>query len=102
MANAHIAKLMWDAYAIQAGGKTFDGKPLPTWDELGEDRQSCWIAAASVTADQIEKLEAALREIAEGYVTEWSLNTFTNMLDVAQILSEKIQIARKALEGKDD
>jgi hypothetical protein len=55
-----MAKLMWDAYAIKAGGITFDGKPLPTWDELGEDRQSCWIAAASVTADQIEKLEAAL------------------------------------------
>lgn len=60
MTDTHIAKLMWDAYAIQAGGKTFDGKPLPAWDELGEDRQSCWVAAASVTADRIEKLEAAL------------------------------------------
>jgi hypothetical protein len=54
------AKLMWDAYAIQAGGKTFDGKPLPTWDELGGERQSCWIAAASVTANRSDKLEAAL------------------------------------------
>jgi hypothetical protein len=59
------AKRMWDAYTFRAGGITFDGKPLPTWDELGEDRQSCWIAAASVTADQIEKLEAALREIID-------------------------------------
>jgi len=59
------AKRMWDAYAFRAGGKTFDGKPLPTWDELGEDRQSCWVAAASVTADHIEKLEAALREIID-------------------------------------
>jgi hypothetical protein len=55
----------------------------------------------TVRRARIEKLEAALREIAEGYVTKWSLNTFTNMLDVAQILSEKIQIARKALGGKD-
>ena len=54
------AKRMWDAYTFRAGGITFDGKPLPTWDELGEDRQSCWLAAASVPADQIEKLEAAL------------------------------------------
>ena len=60
MTDTHIAKLMWNAYAIQAGGKTFDGKPLPTWDELGEERQSCWVAAASVTASRIEKLEAAL------------------------------------------
>jgi hypothetical protein len=53
-------------------------------------------------ADRIEKLEAALREIAAGYETEWSTSTMVNMLDVAQILSERINIARKALEGKDE
>jgi len=51
---------------------------------------------------RIEKLEAALREIAAGYETEWSTSTMGNMFDVAQILSERINIARKALEGKDD
>lgn len=65
MTDTHIAKLMWDAYAIQAGWDSFDGKPLPAWDELGEDRQSCWVAAASVTANRIEKLEAALAKIAQ-------------------------------------
>ena len=87
MTNTHIAKLMWDAYAIQAGGKTFDGKPLPTWDKLGDDRQSCWVAAASVTADRIEKLEAALREIA---APDWDGESYPD------------EIARKALEGKDE
>ena len=53
-------------------------------------------------ADRIEKLEAALREIAAGYETEWSTSTMGNMFDVAQILSERINIARKALEGEDD
>ena len=33
------------AYCVQAGGVTFDGKPLPTFYELGEERQACWIAA---------------------------------------------------------
>jgi len=51
--------------------------------------------------DRIEKLEAALREIAAGYETPWSTSTVSNMLDVAEILSERINIARKALEGKD-
>ena len=95
MTDTHIAKLMWDAYAIQAGGKTFDGKPLPTWDELGEERQSCWVAAASVTADRIEKLETVLRDVllwgnhceACDYDDNWA----------------KIELrACKALEGKDD
>ena len=35
----------YDAYCAQAGGLTFDGKPLPTFDELGEERKACWIAA---------------------------------------------------------
>ena len=46
-----IAQVMWDAYSKQAGTKSFDGKPLPTWEELGSDRQQCWIAAAKATAD---------------------------------------------------
>ncbi|MBH2008089.1 MAG: hypothetical protein I8H71_00410 [Xanthomonadaceae bacterium] len=39
------AQRAWAAYSRQAGGKTFDGKPLPTWVELGEERQLCWLAA---------------------------------------------------------
>ena len=56
-----MEKEMWAAYAKQAGGVTFDGKPLPTWDELGEERQACWKAAASVCAEEIESLRDALR-----------------------------------------
>ena len=55
----------------------------------------------SDAADRIEKLEAALAKVAEGYETEWSTSSVTNMLDIAQILSERIMIARKALEEKD-
>ncbi len=42
--NAKAIKA-YAAYCAQAGGLTFDGKPLPTFDELGEERQACWIAA---------------------------------------------------------
>ena len=40
-----LAEKGYMAYCKTAGGKTFDGKPLPTWVELGAERQSCWIAA---------------------------------------------------------
>ena len=66
--------------------------------EYGDGNNDLMDAAA----DRIEQLEAALREIAAGYETEWSTSTMDNMFDVAQILSERIMIARKALEGKDD
>ena len=36
------------AYCAQACGLTFDGKPLPTFEELGEARQACWIAAVDL------------------------------------------------------
>jgi len=60
----------------------------------------CGNAVCDEAADRIEKLEAALREIAAGYETEWSTSTMVNMLDVAQILSERINIAHKALDEK--
>ena len=53
-------------------------------------------------ADRIEQLEAALVKVAEGYEIEWSESSVINMLNIAQILSERIVIARKALEGKDE
>jgi hypothetical protein len=52
--------------------------------------------------DRIKKLEAALVKVAEGYEIEWSKSSVINMLKIAQILSERIVIAQKALEGKDD
>jgi hypothetical protein len=50
-------------------------------------------------ADRIEKLEAALVKVAEGYEIEWSKSSVINMLKIAQILSERIVIARNAMEG---
>jgi len=60
------AKRMWDAYATRLGGKNYKGEPLPSWDDLGDERQYCWIGVSEVTSDRIFKLEAALREIADG------------------------------------
>ena len=48
-----IAVVMWNAYAERAGGKTFDGKQLPTWDDLGEERQGCWVAAAEAAMNEL-------------------------------------------------
>ena len=104
MTDTHIAKLMWDAYAVQAGGKTFDGKSLPTGDELGENRQSCWVAAASVTANRIEKLETALREptlpmLLAGKKSLYSCSEDPEIEDARACF---LAMARKTLEGKDD
>lgn len=51
-----IVEKMWAAYCEAAGGVTYDGKPLPTWEELGDDRQKCWMAAGKEAANEIEQL----------------------------------------------
>ena len=45
------ASKAYAAYCKQAGGITFDGKPLPTFEDLGEDRQQCWVAATDVMVE---------------------------------------------------
>jgi hypothetical protein len=53
ISDEDFAKAGWVAYSAQANGVTFDGKPLPTWEALGEERQQCWIAAAHVIAEML-------------------------------------------------
>lgn len=51
-----LAESAYAAYCKQAGGKTFDGKPLPTFAELGAERQACWVAAVKQTASEVAAL----------------------------------------------
>jgi hypothetical protein len=71
----------------------------------------CGDAEIEEAADRIEKLEAALREIAQTVTIEdesWhpSYNdprfTQKQAEGLAEALSARINIARKALEGKDE
>lgn len=51
-----LAASAYHAYCKKAGGKTFDGKPLPTWSELGEECQTCWVEAARQVAAEVAAL----------------------------------------------
>lgn len=53
MTVSELGQIAWRYYCLAADGKTFDGKPLPTWEELGRDRQLCWEAAASAVAEAV-------------------------------------------------
>src|SRR5687767_13782865 len=44
-----LGQLVFEAYSRSVGGLTFDGKPIPGWDDLHGDRakaQAGWEAAA--------------------------------------------------------
>ena len=54
----HIAEQMYAAYCQQAGGLTFDGKPLPSFSGIGLERQTCWKAAAEAAHKQYAQPQA--------------------------------------------
>lgn len=40
-----IGQVGYEAYAKQTGGKTFDGRKMPQWDDLPENIKLAWEAA---------------------------------------------------------
>lgn len=48
-----LARLMFDAYNAQAGGVTWDGKPIPPFDAVGPKVQANWIAAAKAAREAL-------------------------------------------------
>ena len=49
------AKIAYQAYRQQAVGKTFDGNLLPSFEELGTERQACWVAATQAITQRTEQ-----------------------------------------------
>jgi hypothetical protein len=46
-----LARVGYEAYAMFTGGKTFDGRDMPKWDELPDRIKGAWGAAAARIAD---------------------------------------------------
>lgn len=40
-----LAKVGYESYAEKTGGKTFDGRQMPKWEELPSKIQEAWEAA---------------------------------------------------------
>jgi transcriptional regulator of met regulon len=51
-----LAQVAYAAYTKQAVGKAFDGKPLPTYAQLGAERQACWVAVAKQLVAEVAAL----------------------------------------------
>lgn len=49
-----LARDMFNAYNERGGWKTFDGRPVPKWEDLGDEVQARWVAAAGATRPKIE------------------------------------------------
>lgn len=46
MSDKSRGQVAFEAYSESMSGKTFDGRPIPKWDELGVPIQEGWESAA--------------------------------------------------------
>ena len=49
-----LAQIGYEAYAQNTGGKTFDGREMPTWNQLPQRTIDAWVAAAEAIAKDVE------------------------------------------------
>jgi hypothetical protein len=50
-----IGRIGFEAYAKQVGGKTYDGKDIPKWEDVGKVVQDGWRAAGVAVLQYIDK-----------------------------------------------
>lgn len=56
-----LARIAFDAYNAQAGGLTWDGKPIPPFGEVGEGVQANWRAAVHAVRARLDLRQANLQ-----------------------------------------
>jgi hypothetical protein len=57
--DEYFGRIAYDAYASQTGGKSLaTGDDLPSWDDLGDEYKTAWIASA-----QTVRAQATVRQI---------------------------------------
>jgi hypothetical protein len=50
--SEQLAILAYTAYMHYTGGKTYDGRAMPAWENLGSNIQNAWRAASMAVYDQ--------------------------------------------------
>lgn len=90
-------QVAFEAYNIQKGGKTWDGKDIPPWSAVGEAVQSGWDAAAeAVLADtanpnSIQAWQTAIHDYAKG--KGWWDNDDRTFGDICTLFTSEVSEA---------
>lgn len=61
--SVELGRTAYAAYGTTTGGRTHDGRPMPTWDDLGDLIRAAWISAA--LASELARVEHHLRSIEQ-------------------------------------
>lgn len=50
--DLEYAQTAWAAYVQAVGNTTYDGRPMPTWDQLGDRQREGWKEAAKAVVSK--------------------------------------------------
>lgn len=66
-----IGRIAFQAYSDEMGGKTYDGKDIPKWENVGQKVQDAWRAAGVAVLryidDERKQLKKDLAEDKEAF-----------------------------------
>lgn len=59
-----LAKIGFEAYAVQAEGLTHDGKPIPKWEDLSDQTRDCWLQnAKAISVALVQDIDREWRKL---------------------------------------
>lgn len=79
MISSRLAKTMFEGYKAHSNGLTYDNKPIPTWEQLGEDVRQHWIAAAEAGRNaMIESMGLEAYELQQIKLSRFYMNNYSD------------------------
>jgi len=94
-----FAKEGYEAYAKQTGGKTFDGRDMPTWDQLPSSIKDAWSAGAEYVLEHARNQLEPIYEQIERHAN--IMNGAALVRDMPVITASNVKISRY-LEALDE
>lgn len=89
----NVGKVAYEAYAQFTGGKTFDGREMPTWENLTDRIRSAWEAASTAAREIADFEEVDIEtEAADGPVNRWFGLSYSNYLVLPRALMQSMTL----------
>jgi hypothetical protein len=106
----HLARIGYEAYAANTGGKTFDGRDMPKWEDLPQRTIDAWAAVTAVNKGS-EPVKRPLRSVMLGnpsYLSAYVLGVAQAMAQLGHwhrdvsVLDDLDRVARQFEEMRPD
>lgn len=69
---SELGRIAFEAYSKSVGGKTYDNKPIPAWDDLTDQVRAGWTTAAAEVAERLSQITQAAVGMA---LDDWANRT---------------------------